>query len=93
MNAERLEANAREVGAYLGSAARRLGGVVDVQGKGLLLGLRLDRPAAQVQKALFDKRVLVGTSTDPNVLRLIPPLSFSLLEADLLLNALAEVLG
>ena len=93
MDAERLEANAREVGEYLGSAARRLGGVIDVQGKGLLLGLRLDRPAATVQKALFDKRILVGTSTDPHVLRLIPPLSFSLLEADLLLNALAEVLG
>lgn len=93
MDAEKLELNAVEIGGYLGSAARRLSGVVDVQGKGLLLGIRLDRPAAEVQKALWAKRVLVGTSTDPNVLRLIPPLSFSLLEADLLLNAMAEVLG
>ncbi len=45
-----------------------------------------------MQKALFGKRVLVGTSSDPEVLRLIPPLTFSLLEADLLLTALAEVL-
>ncbi len=93
MDAERLQSNAREVGEHLALSARRLGGVIDVQGKGLLLGLRLDRPAAEMQQALFGKRVLVGTSTDPRVLRLIPPLSFSLLEADLLLNALAEVLG
>lgn len=93
MDAEKLAENAAEVGGYLASSARRLGGVVDVQGKGLLLGLRLDRPAAEVQQALWGKRVLVGTSTDPVVLRLIPPLSFSLLEADLLLNALAEVLA
>ena len=93
MDTERLEANARAVGEHLAGAALGINGVVSTQGKGLLLGLRLDRPAAQVQKALFDKRILVGTSTDPDVLRLIPPLSFSLLEADLLLNALAEVMG
>jgi acetylornithine/N-succinyldiaminopimelate aminotransferase len=93
MDAEGLEANARAVGEHLAGAALGINGVLSVQGMGLLLGLRLDRPAAEVQKALFAKRVLVGTSTDPNVLRLIPPLSFSLLEADLLLNALAEVLG
>lgn len=92
MDAEKLEANAREVGGYLAAAARRLGGVIEVQGRGLLIGLRLDRPAAAVQKALFGKRVLTGTATDPAILRLIPPLSFSLLEADLLLDALAEVL-
>jgi acetylornithine/succinyldiaminopimelate/putrescine aminotransferase len=93
MDTERLEANARAVGEHLAGAALGINGVVSTQGKGLLLGLRLDRPAALVQKALFDKRILVGTSTDPDVLRLIPPLSFSLLEADLLLNALAEVMG
>lgn len=93
MDAEKLEQHAREVGAHIAGAALGINGVTAVQGKGLLLGLRLDRSAAQVQKALFEKRVLVGTSTDPSVLRLIPPLSFSLLEADLLLNALAEVMG
>jgi acetylornithine aminotransferase len=92
MDLEQLEANARDVGGYISTAARRLGGVIEVQGKGLLLGLQLDRPAAAVQKALFGKRVLVGTSSDPAVLRLIPPLTFSMLEADQLLTALAEVL-
>jgi acetylornithine/succinyldiaminopimelate/putrescine aminotransferase len=93
MDADGLEANAARVGAYLAAAAQEITGVLGAQGKGLLLGIRLDRPAAEVQKALFGRRILTGTSTDPAVLRLIPPLSFSMLEADLLLAALAEALA
>ena len=48
--------------------------------------------AVEVQRALFEKRILTGTSADPNILRLIPPLNFSRLEADLLLEGLKEVL-
>jgi 4-aminobutyrate aminotransferase-like enzyme len=46
----------------------------------------------EVQRALFARRILTGTATDPQVLRLLPPLSFSLREADLLLAGLKEVL-
>jgi acetylornithine/succinyldiaminopimelate/putrescine aminotransferase len=89
---EGLVDNAIAVGSHLAHGARRLG-VRHVSGRGLLLGLHLDRPAADVQRALFTHRVLTGTATDPQVLRLLPPLSFSRREADLLLAALAEVLA
>jgi acetylornithine aminotransferase/acetylornithine/N-succinyldiaminopimelate aminotransferase len=87
---ERLLENAARVGARLAGGARRLG--LRVQGLGLLLGLVLERPAIDVQRALFGKRILTGTSTDPRVLRLLPPLTFSEEEAGLLLAALQEVL-
>ena len=87
-----LIANAVEVGDRLARGARALG-VREVTGRGLLLGLHLDRPAAQVQRALFAHRILTGTATDPQVLRLLPPLSFSAREADLLLAGLREVLS
>jgi len=87
-----LIANAVEVGHHLARGAEALG-VRRVTGRGLLLGLHLERPAAEVQRALFAHRVLTGTATDPQVLRLLPPLSFSRREADLLLAALAEVLA
>ena len=51
------------------------------------------RPAQPVQRALFERRILTGTASDPEVLRLLPPLSFSRAEADLLLAGLAEVLA
>jgi 4-aminobutyrate aminotransferase-like enzyme len=54
--------------------------------------LHLGRPAAEVQQALFHHRILTGTSTDPQILRLLPPLSFSRHEAELLIHALGDVL-
>jgi acetylornithine/N-succinyldiaminopimelate aminotransferase len=88
---ERLIQNAVEVGGYLTRAALA-SGVSLVSGRGLLLGLHLARPAAEVQQALFAHRILTGTSTDPQVLRLLPPLSFSRAEADILISGLQQVL-
>jgi acetylornithine/succinyldiaminopimelate/putrescine aminotransferase len=93
LDAEALVANARDVGDYLSRQAGRLSGVRAVQGLGLLVGLRLDRPAAGVQQALFARRILTGTAGDPAILRLIPPLCFTMDEAELLLTALREVLA
>jgi acetylornithine/succinyldiaminopimelate/putrescine aminotransferase len=89
---EDLIANAVRVGAHLTREALSLG-VRRVSGRGLLLGLHLGRPAAEVQRALFGRRILTGTAADPEVLRLLPPLSFSIREADLLLAGLREVLA
>ncbi|HEY6948247.1 MAG TPA: aminotransferase class III-fold pyridoxal phosphate-dependent enzyme [Gemmatimonadales bacterium] len=88
---EHLIANAVEVGDYIRAGALALG-IPAVTGRGLLVGLRLGRPAVPVQRALFERRVLTGTASDPEVLRLMPPLSFNRREADLLLGALREVL-
>jgi acetylornithine/N-succinyldiaminopimelate aminotransferase len=88
---EKLIANALSVGEHLARGAIALG-VRWVTGRGLLRGLHLDRPAVDVQRALFTQRILTGTATDPRVLRLLPPLSFSHAEADLLLAGLKEVL-
>jgi len=89
---ERLIENAIRVGDHLARGARALG-IAKVSGRGLLLGLHLDRSAAEVQRALFARRILTGTASDPHVLRLLPPLSFSPGEADLLLAGLKEVLA
>jgi acetylornithine/succinyldiaminopimelate/putrescine aminotransferase len=88
---ENLIANAVEVGDYIRAGALALG-IPAVTGRGLLVGLRLGRPAVPVQRMLFERRVLTGTASDPEVLRLMPPLSFNRREADLLLGALREVL-
>jgi acetylornithine/succinyldiaminopimelate/putrescine aminotransferase len=88
---ERLIENAVRVGDQLRRGAEALG-VPRVTGRGLLLGLHVGGPALPVQRALFERRVLTGTASDPNVLRLMPPLSFSTAEARRLLDALGEVL-
>ena len=90
---DRLVDNAVMVGDHIRRAASRIPAVTDITGRGLLLGLKLDRPAAGVQRALFESRVLTGTASDPNILRLMPPLSFSRTEANLLIDALRRVLA
>ncbi len=90
---EGLLENTRTVGGELACQCAGLPAVQQVHGRGFLIGLELDRPAREVQQALFARRVLTGTSTDPNTLRLLPPLSFSADEAELLLTAIREVLA
>jgi acetylornithine aminotransferase/acetylornithine/N-succinyldiaminopimelate aminotransferase len=48
--------------------------VEEVRGRGCLIGLKLDRPVDPVKEALLDEGVLVGGSSDPHVIRLMPPL-------------------
>jgi len=88
---EGLMENAMDIGGHLTEGALAAG-VSRVSGRGLLLGLHMNRPASTVQRALFEHRILTGTSTDPAVLRLLPPLSFSRREADILLAGLKDVL-
>jgi acetylornithine/succinyldiaminopimelate/putrescine aminotransferase len=52
----------------------QVGPVVGFQGRGLLLGLRTTPRAVHVRDALLEHGILVGTSADPHVLRLLPPL-------------------
>ena len=66
--------------ASLGERIRRtcrVGPVVEVQGRGLLLGLRCDRPAVEVLAALREHGILAGGASDPHVVRLMPPLTLS----------------
>ncbi|MGZ5022159.1 MAG: aspartate aminotransferase family protein [Chthoniobacterales bacterium] len=60
--------------------------VTEIHGAGLLLGLRVPARAAALKSHLQDSGILVGGSSDPEVLRLMPPLNVS----DQAIAALAE---
>jgi acetylornithine/N-succinyldiaminopimelate aminotransferase len=74
---ESLMPRVRVVSRALFALAGR-GPVVAVQGEGLLLGLRTRRPAKEIQAELLARDILVGTSDDPFIVRLLPPLTLSL---------------
>jgi acetylornithine/succinyldiaminopimelate/putrescine aminotransferase len=75
------------------AAALPVGPAIGLQGKGLLAGLRLSRPAAQVQAELLAADILTGSSADPDVLRLLPPLTIDSHHVDQLAAALAALPG
>ena len=49
--------------------------IQEIKGKGLLLGLVLDRPAQPIQAELFKREIIVGLNSDPNQIHLLPPLN------------------
>lgn len=69
------------VGEALRSGLASLPGVVEVRGRGLLLGAVLDRPAGPVVDACRERGVLV-LSAGADVLRLTPPLVLTVEEAE-----------
>ncbi len=87
---DRLIDNVRALAKVIADALP-LGPVTGMQGKGFLLGLRCQRPAKDMLQALLDRGILVGTSADPNVMRLLPPLTLERSHVDQLLNALADI--
>lgn len=67
------------------------GPVTAIQGKGFLIGLRTTRPAKEIQAELIDHGIVTGTSGDPHIVRLLPPLVLEASHVDALAAALAEI--
>src|SRR6266498_3209942 len=80
--------NVRAVENYLRQSLMEIPPVVSLRGCGFLLGLEFHDKAAPIHKALLDRKIITGTSSDPNVLRLLPPLCLKRKEVDLLVGAL-----
>lgn len=88
IEAEKLLARVRRVSAYIRETCRT-GPVTGFQGAGLLLGLITTRPAKAIQGELLARGILTGTSSDPNVLRILAPFILEEPHVDLLQDALA----
>ena len=69
----------------------QVGPVKSIQGEGFLLGLRTTRPAREIVNELLEKGILAGTSGDPEIVRLLPPLVLEESHVEILAKALAEI--
>jgi acetylornithine/succinyldiaminopimelate/putrescine aminotransferase len=90
---EDMPAHAAAMGQLMKDKLSKLPHVTEVRGLGLLLGLCLDKPAKDVQTELFNRGIITGTSADPNVLRIMPPMVVTPADIDHLVAVMAEVLG
>lgn len=58
-----------------------------------MLGLELEYPVAELRKQLvYEYRVFTGSSSNPNLLRLLPPLNITNKEVDFFLSKLKNAL-
>ncbi len=83
-----LVQNARETGEYLAKRVSDIRMVKRVRGRGLLVGVELERDAADVRNFLLDRGIITGTSSLKNVLRLLPPIVVKKPEVDIFVEAL-----
>ena len=61
---------------------------------GLMIGLDLGFPVKELRKEmLYKEQVFTGSSSDPNVLRLLPPLNISKTEVDIFMKAFKKVMA
>lgn len=82
--------NARVLASYI-EARCPIGPVTDIQGKGFLLGLKCRRPAVEIRDELLARNILTGTSADPHVIRLLPPMITEEKHISQLLDSLADL--
>jgi len=86
---EGLVERAAKLGSWIKEAA--IGkAVTQVHGEGLLLGLRVPGAAKELKAHLQAQRILVGGSGDPEVLRLMPPLTVTDASVATLLGAIKD---
>jgi acetylornithine/N-succinyldiaminopimelate aminotransferase len=89
---DELLTNVRTRGEELAGGLTALPGVLEVRGRGLLLGVTLDRPVGAVVDSCRERRLLV-LSAGPDVLRLTPPLVVGPAEVEEALAVIGEVLA
>lgn len=78
MREEDLVANARKVGALLTTSLQKIHDIQEIRGRGLMLGLYFDFPVKRLREILLkEEKVFVGTASNPNILRLLPPLNIT----------------
>lgn len=87
--------NALRVGEHLRSAFKRelagTGGVRDIRGMGLMIGIELDRPCGALVARALDAGLLINVTRD-QVIRLLPPLIMTLAQADQLVEGLSPLI-
>jgi acetylornithine aminotransferase len=88
---ENLIENSERVGNYLMEKLSEIGDQFEIRGKGLMIGLEFKFPVKELrEKLLFDYGIFTGVSGQ-NIIRLLPPLSLTIQEADQFLLAFGEV--
>jgi acetylornithine aminotransferase len=94
MEEEKLMENTSFMGEYLTAELTKIEGVKEVRGKGLMIGIELDFPCADVRNNLiFDYKIFTGSSSNKNTMRLLPALNLKKEDADFFLDAFKEVMS
>ena len=83
-----LMKNAETIGNYLLEALKKIPGITELRGRGLMIGIELPEDKKEVKKNLLTRHKIFTGEAKPNVIRLLPALNIGMEEADRFLEAL-----
>lgn len=89
---EKLVENAEKIGQYLIDNLKGLPGVKEVRGRGLMIGIEMERESKELRRRLiFDQHIFTGAA-GTNIIRLLPPLCITKEDADLFIESFKKEL-
>jgi acetylornithine aminotransferase len=93
LKAQNLMQNAKEIEVYFREQAKDISEIVNLKGRGLMLGLEFEFPVSELRKKLlFQHKIFTGSSKNPNLIRILPPLTIRKEHIDSLFKALKHIL-
>ena len=88
---DKLVENAGRVGNYIMEKLAKISSTYEIRGKGLMIGIEFKFPIKELRnKLLFEHGIFTGVS-GLNIIRLLPPLSLSMAQADEFIDAFTKV--
>ena len=88
---ENLVENSASVGAYLIEKLGAFDNIQEVRGKGLMVGIEMDSAIKELRKhILHTHKIFTGSAKNPNVLRILPPLTIQQEHIDTFLSAFQQ---
>lgn len=93
LKAEDLLVNAKAIASYFEAQASKIPRLKMIKGRGLMVGLEFEFPIAELRKNLIHKHhIFTGSAKNPNLLRILPPLTVKKEHIDQFVTALNKEL-
>ncbi|WGH76280.1 aminotransferase class III-fold pyridoxal phosphate-dependent enzyme [Tenacibaculum tangerinum] len=90
---EELMENVQQVSNYIMKQTATIPQITRVKGRGFMLGLEFDFPVAALRKKLiYEHHIFTGSAKNPNLLRILPPLTMQKQHIDVFFDALKKEL-
>jgi len=91
---ENLLENARILSEYFIEKAAEISEIKKIKGRGLMLGIEFSFPISELRKNLiFKHHIFTGSAMNPNLLRILPPLTIKKQHVDQFFEALKKELS
>lgn len=94
MDDEDLMENVKSVSAHFMERASKVKQIKRVKGRGLMLGLEFDFNVSDLRKKLiYDYKIFTGSAKNPNLIRILPPMTVQNKHIDMFFDAIEKELN